>query len=106
MSKKKKIIISIVSAVLALASLVPVVVFLTTDPSTSGGHETQDETLINENNTGEDTIPPIEFPSETDTKDLRDDIILDVGDIERDPEPGVIDAVVEYETKGVNRDDE
>jgi hypothetical protein len=106
LSKKKRIIISVVAAVLAVASLVPVVGLLTTTELPSDDRETQGETFSKETTMSEDTIPPVDFPIETDTEDIRDDIILDVEDFERDPEPGVVDAVIEYETKGGNPDDE
>ena len=50
-------------------------------------------------------IPPVVVPDETSDETVKDDIILDVSDMDRDPNPGVVDATIEYDTKeGANNE--
>lgn len=44
-------------------------------------------------------IPPVIAPEDTGGKTTKDDIILDVTDKDRDPNPGVRDVTIEYGTK-------
>lgn len=58
-------------------------------------HETKDPS-----DTNPDTdIPPVIVPDGTGDETVQDDIILDVNGEERDPNPGVKDATIEYGTK-------
>lgn len=41
-------------------------------------------------------IPPVIVPDDTGDETVKDDIILDVTDKDRDPNPGVKDATIEY----------
>ena len=50
-------------------------------------------------------IPPVIVPDDTGDESIKDDIILDVSNMDRDPNPGVVDATIEYDTKeGANNE--
>lgn len=49
--------------------------------------------------TSETNVPPIVIPGDTGEETGKDDIVLDVTDKDRTPDPGVIDATIEYGTK-------
>lgn len=49
--------------------------------------------------TSETNVPPIVIPDDTGEETGKDDIILDVTDKDRTPDPGVTDVTVEYGTK-------
>ena len=51
-------------------------------------------------------IPPVIVPDDTGDETVKDDIILDVTDKDRDPNPGVKDATIEYGTKEGNENAE
>ena len=110
MSKKKKIIISVTAVVLVLATALTCVATIIgrqnkikreqeeyeQAQSANKNHETSDST---DNNTSDTDIPPIIVPDDTGDVTVKDDIILDVSDKDRDPNPGVVDATIEYDTK-------
>ena len=110
MSKKKKIIISVTAVVLVLATALTCVATIIgrqnkikreqeeyeQAQSANKNHETSDTT---DNNTSDTDIPPIIVPDDTGDVTVKDDIILDVSDKDRDPNPGVVDATIEYDTK-------
>ena len=110
MSKKKKIIISVTAVVLVLATALTCVATIIgrqndiqraqeeyeQAQNANKNHETSDST--GDTNTDSD-IPPIVVPDDTGDVTVKDDIILDVSDKDRDPNPGVVDATIEYDTK-------
>ena len=110
MSKKKKIIISVTAVLLVLATALTCVATIIgrqnkikreqeeyeQAQSANKNHETSDTT---DNNTSDTDIPPIIVPDDTGDVTVKDDIILDVSDKDRDPNPGVVDATIEYDTK-------
>ena len=49
--------------------------------------------------TNETNVPPIVIPDDTGEETGKDDIILDVTDKDRTPDPGVTDVTIEYGTK-------
>ena len=116
MSKKKKIIISVTAVLLVLATALTCVATIIgrqnkikreqeeyeQAQSANKNHETSDTT---DNNTSDTDIPPIIVPDDTGDVTVKDDIILDVSDKDRDPNPGVVDATIEYDTKeGANNE--
>ena len=110
MSKKKKIIISVTAVVLVLATALTCVATIIgrqnkikreqeeyeQAQNANKNHETSDST--GDTNTDSD-IPPVVVPDDTGDVTVKDDIILDVSDKDRDPNPGVVDATIEYDTK-------
>ena len=108
MSRKKKIIISVITAVLVLATAfsVAAVIGIQHDikraqkeyeqaKNATNKHETTDPP----ENTSSEDLPPIINPDDTGGEVIRDEITLDVSDKDRNPNPEVIDATIEYETK-------
>ena len=109
MSKKKKIIISVIAALLVLATVVGVAAVISRQNDTDRERK-EYEQAQNANNNQETTepsdtanpdsdIPPVIVPDDTGDETTKDDIILDVTDKDRDPNPGVKDATIEYGTK-------
>ena len=110
MSKKKKIIISVIAAVLFLATILCVVGAVISRQNDTDRERKEYEQAQNANNNQETTepsdtanpdsdIPPVIVPDDTGDETTKDDIILDVTDKDRDPNPGVKDATIEYGTK-------
>ena len=110
MSKKKKIIISITVVVLILATALTCVFTVICrqndikraqeeyeQAQSTGNHGELTEPA--ENETSDTDIPPVMIPDSVGEKPPKDDIILDVSDRDRDPNPGVVDATVDYDTK-------
>ena len=116
MSKKKKIIISVIAAVLVLATILCVVGAVISRQNEIKKAQEEYEQAQNANNqetndpadtTSPDTeIPPVIIPDDTGDETVKDDIILDVTDKDRDPNPGVKDATIEYGTKEGNENAE
>ena len=109
MSKKKKIIISVIAAVLVLATILCVVGAVISRQNEIKKAQEEYEQAQNANNqdtndpadtTSPDTdIPPVIVPDDTGDETVKDDIILDVNKENRDPNPEVKDATIEYDTK-------
>ena len=110
MSKKNKIIISVTAIVLVLATVltcVAVIIGNKNDAEREREEYEQAQNAKNEQDTNDpadttspDTdIPPVIVPDDTGDETTKDDIILDVNDKERDPNPEVKDATIEYDTK-------
>ena len=117
MSKKKKIIISVIAAVLVLVTILGVVGAVISRQNEIKKAQEEYEQAQNANNnqdtndpadtTSPDTdIPPVIVPDDTGDETVKDDIILDVTDKDRDPNPGVKDATIEYGTKEGNENAE
>ena len=116
MSKKKKIIISVIAAVLVLVTILGVVGAVISRQNEIKKAQEEYEQAQNANNqdtndpadtTSPDTeIPPVIIPDDTGDETVKDDIILDVTDKDRDPNPGVKDATIEYGTKEGNENAE
>ena len=117
MSKKKKIIISVIAAVLVLVTILGVVGAVISRQNEIKKAQEEYEQAQNANNnqdtndpadtTSPDTdIPPVIVPNDTGDETVKDDIILDVTDKDRDPNPGVKDATIEYGTKDGNENAE
>ena len=116
MSKKKKIIISVTAVVLVLATVltcVAVVIGNQNDIDREREEYEQAQNAKNEQDTKDpadttspnEDIPHVVVPDETSDETVKDDIILDVSDMDRDPNPGVVDATIEYDTKeGANNE--
>lgn len=109
MSKKNKIIISVTAIVLVLATVgigIAAVVSRQNDIDKAQKEYEQAQNATNNHETTEpsettsDTdLPPVIVPDNTGDETTKDDIILDVSDKDRDPNPGVVDATIEYDTK-------
>ena len=110
MSKKKKIIISVTAAVLVLAMVLTCVAVVIGNKNDTEREREEYEQAQNANNnqdtndpadttTPDTDIPPVIVPDDTGDETVKDDIILDVNDKNRDPNPGVVDATIEYGTK-------
>lgn len=110
MSKKKKIIISVTAIVLVLATVLTCVAVFVSNKNNTNREREEYEQAQNAGNeqdtkdpadtTSPDTdIPPVIVPDDTGDEKVKDDIILDVNDKNRDPNPGVVDATIEYDTK-------
>ena len=110
MSKKKKIIIGVVSLVLILGLILTcVLVSLNNSDEDSRTQkeieQAQKDNTTDENKETEESQPtdtdvlPVVPPDDTGDETTKDDIILDVTDKDRDPNPGVKDATIEYGTK-------
>lgn len=107
MSKKKKIIISVVTLILVCATVATCAVALFTN-TPDNGDDPQESVTDNTDNTQEDTntadgsdeiiVPPVEDSTE---KPPVDKPLLDVSDMITDPNPSVIDSKIEYGTKEV-----
>lgn len=110
MSKKKKIIISVTAIVLVLATVLTCVAVIIGNKHDTEREREEYEQAQNANNnqdtndpadtTSPDTdIPPVIIPDDTGDETVKDDIILDVNKENRDPNPEVKDATIEYDTK-------
>ena len=110
MSKKNKIIISVTAIVLVLATALTCIATIIGRQNDIKQDQEDYEQAQNANNNQETTepsdttnpdsdIPPIVVPDDTGDSTVKDDIILDVSDMDRDPNPGVVDATIEYDTK-------
>ena len=110
MSNKKKIIISVTAIVLVLATVltcVAVIIGQKNDTEREREEYEQAQNAKNEQDTNDpadttspDTdIPPVIIPDDTGDETGKDDIILDVNKENRDPNPEVKDATIEYDTK-------
>ena len=117
MSKKKKIIISVIASVLVIATVVTVVTSVINRQNEIKKAQEEYEQAQNADNsqdtkdpadtTSPDTdIPPVIIPDDTGDETVKDDIILDVTDKDRDPNPGVKEATIEYGTKEGNENAE
>jgi flagellar basal body-associated protein FliL len=109
LSRKKKIIISVIAAVLVLATVLGVVAAVIgrqhdikreqeeyeQAKNATNKHETTDPP----ENTSSEDLPPVINPDDTGDEGIKDEIILDVSDKDRNPNPEVIDATIEYGTK-------
>ena len=65
----------------------------------TNNHETTDAS----DRTSSEDLPPIITPDDTGGEGIRDEIILDVSDKDRNPNPEVIDVIIEYGTKEVEQ---
>ena len=110
MSKKKKIVISVTAIVLVLATVLLCVASIVghkndIESAQKEYEQAQNATHNHETTNPSDTttpdtdIPPVIVPDDTGDETTKDDIILDVTDKDRDPNPGVVDAAIEYGTK-------
>ena len=110
MSKKKKIIISVTAIVLVLATALTCVATIIGRQNDIQRAQEEYEQAQNANKNNETTeptdttnpdseIPPVVVPDDTGDSTVKDDIILDVSEMDRDPNPGVVDATIEYDTK-------
>ena len=110
MSKKKKIIISVTAVVLVLATALTCVATIIGRQNKIKREQEEYEQAQNANKNDETTeptdttnpdseIPPVVVPDDTGDSTVKDDIILDVSEMDRDPNPGVVDATIEYDTK-------
>ena len=113
MSRKKKIIISVIATVLVLATAISVVAAVIgrqhdikraqeeyeQAKNATHNHETTDAS----DRTSSEDLPPIINPDDTGDEVIRDEIILDVSDKDRNPNPEVIDVIIEYGTKEVEQ---
>ena len=61
------------------------------------------ETTDPPENTSSEDLPPIINPDDTGDEDIKDAITLDVSDKDRNPNPEVIDVIIEYGTKEVEQ---
>ena len=113
----KKIIISVIAAVLVLATVVTVVASVINRQNEIKKAQEEYEQAQNADNsqdtkdpadtTSPDTdIPPVIIPDDTGDETVKDDLILDVTDKDRDPNPGVKEATIEYGTKEGNENAE
>ena len=102
MSKKKKMIISVTAAVLLLATAlvcIASVIGRQNDIKRVWEEYEQAQNATHTPDTSETNVPPIVIPDDTGEETRKDDIILDVTDKDRTPDPGVTDVTVEYGTK-------
>ena len=110
MSKKKKIIISVTAVVLVLATALTCVASIIGRQNDIKQDQDDYEQAQNANKNNETTeptdttnpdseIPPVVVPDDTGDSTVKDDIILDVSEMDRDPNPGVVDATIVYDTK-------
>ena len=102
MSKKQKMIISVIAAVLVLATVfgvVAAVIGRQHDIKRAQEEYEQAQNATHTPDTSETNVPPIVIPGDTGEETGKDDIVLDVTDKDRTPDPGVIDATIEYGTK-------
>ena len=116
MSKKQKMIISVTAIVLVLATVLTCVAFVIGNQNDIDREREEYEQEQNANNNHETTeptdtskrgldMPPVIVPDDTGDESIKDDIILDVSNMDRDPNPGVVDATIEYDTKeGANNE--
>lgn len=116
MSKKNKIIIGVSSGVLALViALTAIFVNVKRQNEIKREQEeyeqvqnathTPDETEPSESTSDDNQILDIIVPDDDGSGNKKDDIILDVSDKNRDPNPGIIDATIEYATKESEEND-
>lgn len=116
MSKKKKIIISVTVAVLVLATILTVIASVVSrqneikkaqDEYEQAQNAKNDETTSSSDTTPSDTdVPSIPVPDDSGSHIGNNDIVFDVTDKDRDPNPGVKDATIEYGTKEGNENAE
>lgn len=108
MSRKKKIIISVITAVLVLATVFSVAAVIGRQHDIKRAQEEYEqaknatnkhETTDASDRTSSEDLPPIINPDDTGGEVIRDEITLDVSDKDRNPNPEVIDATIEYGTK-------
>ena len=110
MSKKKKIIISVTAVLLVLATALTCVATIVGRQNEIKRAQEEYEQAQNADNsqdtkdpadtTSPDTdIPPVIIPDDTGDETVKDDIILDVNKENRDPNPEVKDATIEYDIK-------
>ena len=112
MSRKKKIIISVIAAVLVLATVFSVAAVIGRQhnieraqdeyeqaQNATNKHETTDPP----ENTSSEDLPPVIHPADTGDEVIKDEIILDVSDKDTNPNPEVIDVIIEYGTKEVEQ---
>ena len=110
MSKKKKIIISVTAVVLVLATALTCVATIIGRQNDIQRAQEEYEQAQNANNnqdtndpadttTPDTDIPPVIVPDDTGDETVKDDIILDVNKENRDPNPEVKDATIEYDIK-------
>ena len=116
MSKKKKIIISVTACVLILVTILTCIVAYNDNRADDDKVRKEYEQAQNANDhattepsedtTSNEDIPPVIVPDDTGDSDVKDDIVLDVTDKDRDPNPGVVKATIEYGTKEGAKDAE
>jgi len=110
LSNKKKIIISVTAIVLVLATVLTCVAVIIGNKNDTEREREEYEQAQNANNnqdtndpadtTSPDTnVPPVIIPEDTGDETVKDDIILDVNKENRDPNPEVKDATIEYDIK-------
>jgi flagellar basal body-associated protein FliL len=110
LSKKKKIIISVTAIVLVLATVLTCVAVIIGNKNDTEREREEYEQAQNANNnqdtndpadttTPDTDIPPVIVPDDTGDETVKDDIILDVNKENRDPNPEVKDATIEYDIK-------
>ena len=106
-------IISVITAVLVLATVFGVVAAVIgrqhnieraqeeyeQAKNATNKHETTDAS----DRTSSEDLPPIINPDDTGDEGIRDEITLDVSDKDRNPNPEVIDVIIEYGTKEVEQ---
>ena len=110
MSKKKKIIISVTAIVLVFATALTCVASIIGRQNDIKQDQDEYEQAQNANKNNETTeptdttnpdseIPPVVVPDDTGDSTVKDGVILDVSELDRDPNPGIVDATIEYDTK-------
>ena len=102
MSKKKKMILGAISAALVfviIMSAILAIVERQNDIKRAREEYEQAQNATHTPDTSETNVPPIVIPDDTGEETGKDDIILDVTDKDRTPDPGVTDVTVEYGTK-------
>lgn len=117
MNKKKKIIISVTASVLLLAAAFAVIASVVGRENDIKKAQEEYEQAQNANQiqgttepadtpNSDSNVPSVIVPDDTEAENTKDDIILDVTDKDRDPNPGVKDATIEYGTKEGNENAE
>lgn len=108
MNKKKKIIISVITSVLLLATAFAVIASVigrendikkAREEYEQAQNAKTDEITSSSDITASDTDVPSIVPDDSGSHMGNNDIILDVTDKDRDPNPGVKNATIEYGTK-------
>lgn len=117
MNKKKKIIISVTVSALFLATAFAVIASVIGRENdikkareeyeqAQNANKIQGTTESTDTPNPDSNVPSVIGPDDTGDETTKDDIILDVTDKDRDPNPGVKDATIEYGTKEGNENAE
>lgn len=113
MSKKHKMIISVIAAVLVLATVLGIVAAVIGrqhdikraqeeyEHAQNASHKY--ETTDNMEDSSASDVPPVIVPDDSNSESGKGDLILDVSDKDRNPNPEVIDVIIEYGTKEVEQ---